>query len=80
MVAISTDGGRTLGETTTDRALIEPPAQASLVRYSLAAGGAGNGESRERQQAQKGPGRNRLLLRQSGGAEARAHDRASQLR
>ena len=31
MVATSTDGGRTLSETTADRALIEPPAQASLI-------------------------------------------------
>jgi sialidase-1 len=52
-VAFSTDGGRTLGETTVDRALIEPPAQASLVRYSLASGGAGNGN---------GGRRNRLLF------------------
>lgn len=50
-VAISTDGGRTLGETTTDRTLIEPPAQASLVRYSLASRGAG-----------KSAGKNRLLF------------------
>jgi len=31
MVATSTDGGRTLSETTADQALIEPPAQASLI-------------------------------------------------
>ena len=31
LVATSTDGGRTLSETTADRALIEPPAQASLI-------------------------------------------------
>lgn len=54
-VAISTDDGRTLGETTTDRALIEPPAQASLIRYSLAAAGAGKG-------AGKGAAKNRLLF------------------
>jgi sialidase-1 len=41
-VALSADGGRTLGETATDRALVEPPAQASLVRYSLAARGGRN--------------------------------------
>ncbi len=35
LVAISRDAGRTLSETTPDRALIEPPAQASLI----AAGG-----------------------------------------
>jgi sialidase-1 len=52
MVAISTDGGRTLGETTMDRALIEPPAQASLLRYSLAVKSHGNVSS----------GRNRLLF------------------
>jgi sialidase-1 len=50
-VAISPDGGRTLGETTIDRVLIEPPAQASLMRYSLASRGSG-----------KGAGRNRLLF------------------
>lgn len=64
-VAISTDGGRTLGETTTDRALIEPPAQASLVRYSLASGGAGKGaekSSRKAAQAGAGAGKNRLLF------------------
>jgi sialidase-1 len=33
-VAISNDDGRTLGETTYDRALVEPPAQASLIRYA----------------------------------------------
>jgi sialidase-1 len=67
MVAVSTDGGRTLGETATDRTLIEPPAQASLVRYSLAASGAGKGRE---ESAGKGPkkgsekplGKNRLLF------------------
>jgi sialidase-1 len=67
MVAVSTDGGRTLGETATDRTLIEPPAQASLVRYSLAASGAGKSRA---ENAGKGPkkgsekllGRNRLLF------------------
>jgi sialidase-1 len=63
MLAISSDGGRTLGETTTDRALIEPPAQASLVRYSLAA----RGSSKDREKgaeksAEKSTGRNRLLF------------------
>jgi sialidase-1 len=50
MVAVSTDGGRTLGETTTDRTLIEPPAQASLLRYSLAS------------RTGKNVGKNRLLF------------------
>lgn len=51
-VAISTDGGKILGETTTDSSLIEPPAQASLLRYSLAKN-AGTG---------KGARKNRLLF------------------
>ena len=55
MVAISADGGRTLGETTADRALIEPPAQASLLRYSLASRGPGKN-------AEQGAGRNRILF------------------
>lgn len=36
MVATSSDGGRTLTRAHPDEALIEPPAQASLVRYSTA--------------------------------------------
>ena len=40
-VAISKDGGKILGETTTDSTLIEAPAQASLLRYSLAGHGRG---------------------------------------
>jgi sialidase-1 len=36
MVATSADGGRTLSAASPDRALIEPPAQASLLRYSTA--------------------------------------------
>jgi sialidase-1 len=59
-VAISTDGGRTLGETTTDRALIEPPAQASLLRYSLAARGPEKGKKGEK--SEKGQRKNRLLF------------------
>jgi sialidase-1 len=62
-VAISTDGGRTLGETTTDRTLIEPPAQASLLRYSLAAtsrGSAAAAKSGEKGREQAG--KNRLLF------------------
>jgi sialidase-1 len=63
MVAISTDGGRTLGETTIDRTLIEPPAQASLVRYSLAAPGSSKGrEKGDEKSADKSAGRNRLLF------------------
>jgi sialidase-1 len=34
MVARSDDGGRTLSAAAPDRALVEPPAQASLIRYS----------------------------------------------
>ena len=34
MVAISVDGGRTLSPATPDRTLIEPPAQASLIRVT----------------------------------------------
>jgi sialidase-1 len=37
MVAISNDGGRTLSNARPDEALIEPPAQASILRYSTAA-------------------------------------------
>lgn len=33
LVAMSTDGGRTLSPATIDRALIEPPAQASILRF-----------------------------------------------
>jgi sialidase-1 len=67
MVAISTDGGRTLGETATDRTLVEPPAQASLVRYSLAASGAGKGRAESagkgsKRDSEKPSGRNRLLF------------------
>jgi sialidase-1 len=36
MVATSRDGGRTLSPAVPDRALIEPPAQASLLRFSTA--------------------------------------------
>jgi sialidase-1 len=36
MVARSDDGGRTLSPAVPDRALIEPPAQASLLRFSMA--------------------------------------------
>lgn len=46
MVAISPDGGRTLRPVIADRALIEPPAQASLIRLST----------------QKTGGRDRLLF------------------
>jgi sialidase-1 len=35
LIAISRDGGRTLSIATPDRALIEPPAQASLVRFDV---------------------------------------------
>ena len=56
-VAISKDGGRTLGETGTDGALIEPPAQASLLRYSLAASGRAKGSG-----SSAGSGKNRLLF------------------
>ena len=38
MVATSGDGGRTLSPAAPDGALIEPPAQASLIRYTLAPG------------------------------------------
>jgi sialidase-1 len=64
MVAISADGGRTLGETTTDRALIEPPAQASLLRYSLALREAptDSGKSRKNGNSGSSTGRNRLLF------------------
>ena len=34
MIATSDDGGRTLSPAVSDRALVEPPAQASLLRYS----------------------------------------------
>jgi sialidase-1 len=37
LVAISDDGGRTLSVATPDRALVEPPAQASIVRLSASA-------------------------------------------
>ena len=37
MVATSSDGGRTLSSAHADEALIEPPAQASILRYSTAA-------------------------------------------
>ncbi len=43
MVAKSDDGGRTLSPAVPDRALIEPPAQASLLRLSTA-----NGQDRNR--------------------------------
>jgi sialidase-1 len=36
MIAISTDGGKTLSKSYPDRALIEPPAQASLIRVTTA--------------------------------------------
>jgi sialidase-1 len=36
MIARSDDGGRTLSAAVPDRALIEPPAQASLIRFSTA--------------------------------------------
>jgi sialidase-1 len=36
MVATSSDGGRTLSSARADEALIEPPAQASILRYSTA--------------------------------------------
>ena len=36
MIARSTDGGRTLSAAVPDRALVEPPAQASLLRFSSA--------------------------------------------
>jgi sialidase-1 len=55
-VAISADGGRTLGETTTDQALIEPPAQASLLRYSLA------GSQTAKGRGKKNTEKNRLLF------------------
>lgn len=42
MVATSTDGGRTLSSARADSALIEPPAQASILRYSTAGGQGGN--------------------------------------
>jgi sialidase-1 len=59
MVAASGDNGRTLGETTIDRALIEPPAQASLLRYSLATGDPGKSPTKS---TTKNHGRNRLLF------------------
>jgi sialidase-1 len=46
MVARSDDGGRTLSTAVPDRALVEPPAQASLIRYT----------------SEKAEGRNRLLF------------------
>jgi hypothetical protein len=42
MVATSTDGGRTLSSARADSALIEPPAQASILRYSTGASQGGN--------------------------------------
>jgi hypothetical protein len=39
MVATSADGGRTLSSARADQALIEPPAQASILRYSNAGAG-----------------------------------------
>jgi sialidase-1 len=36
MIARSSDGGRTLSPAAADRALIEPPAQASLLRFTMA--------------------------------------------
>jgi sialidase-1 len=59
MVAISPDGGRTLGETAVDQALIEPPAQASLLRYSLAGS---NDRTRGEKAQPQGGGKNRLLF------------------
>jgi sialidase-1 len=38
LVATSTDGGRTLSPSTPDRALIEPPAQASIISMSMSIG------------------------------------------
>jgi len=66
-VAMSTDGGRILGETATDPTLIEPPAQASLLRYSLATGGSGSGassspSSSSRRNRETSAGKNRLLF------------------
>jgi sialidase-1 len=34
LIATSADGGRTLSATTPDRALVEPPAQASVIRFT----------------------------------------------
>jgi len=42
MIAKSTDGGRTLSPAVPDRALIEPPAQASLLRFSTTISGSRN--------------------------------------
>ena len=42
MIAKSSDGGRTLSAAVPDRALIEPPAQATLVRFSTGDNGARN--------------------------------------
>ena len=42
MVATSDDGGRTWSQAKPDRALIEPPAQASLLRWTTAAAGGRN--------------------------------------
>lgn len=42
MIAKSGDGGRTLSPAVPDRALIEPPAQASLVRFTTAVTGGRN--------------------------------------
>jgi sialidase-1 len=38
MIAITEDGGKTLSPAAPDRTLIEPPAQASLIRFSTAQG------------------------------------------
>lgn len=64
-VAISRDGGETLGPTTPDRALPEPPAQASLIRLP-----AGDPHGQLAFANPAGPGRSHLTLRLSrdGGA------------
>ena len=64
MLARSADGGRTLSAAVPDRALVEPPAQASLVRL-------------ERRRA---PGSEPAALRESGQHGARADDGSPQLR
>ncbi len=62
MVATSTDGGRTLSPARADSALIEPPAQASLLRYAPEGS---PGRHRLLFSNPAGPARERLTVRMS---------------
>jgi sialidase-1 len=54
LIAISRDGGKTLSSASPDRALIEPPAQASLIRFDA--------EGQKGQKEQNRPNRQHLLF------------------